>query len=193
MQMRHHRLTNKVVVVMSVALLLTACTGNTRVAPIEGRTDERPAGRVAQEVPPAPGPSVGAAKAPAETQIFPLPDTTDPLRAPLPVPESDAAAVTPPPVVPPSDPALRELVAQAERASSRGDRGAARATLERALKIKPGDGQLWLRLGELNFADGEYEQAVVMAQRARELARGDSPLIAQADDLMTRAGRHLNP
>jgi tetratricopeptide (TPR) repeat protein len=111
--------------------------------------------------------------------------------APVPMPESSQNVPPLPAILPPTDPALRELVVQAERASARGDRGAARATLERALKIQPADAQLWLRLGELNFEEGEFEQAVVMGQRAGELAHGDAALQAQADALVARAQRRL--
>lgn len=172
-----------------VAIILAGCSANTRMAPIEGRQDGTavPVGIEATRPParpPAPAPAPGA------PQVFALPDAEAAPMAPVPVP--DGGSMTPlPPVPPPADPALRELVAQADQAAARGDRGAARSTLERALKIKPGDAQLWLRLGELNFADGEYEQAMVMAQRARELAHGDAALVAQSNALITRAGQQL--
>ena len=168
--------------VVGFALMLGACsTATTRTAPIEGRRpQETPVARPTTAAP-MPLPPQGA-------QVFALPDSQVAPLEPVPVPGAgDSPLTTTHAIKPPLDPALRELVVQAERASARGDRGAARATLERALKIKPENAQLWFRLAELNFVDGEYEQAIVMAQRARELARGERELIYQADQLIERA------
>ncbi len=176
--------------VVGFALLLGACsTATTRTAPIEGRRPQETP--VAQPTTAAPKP-----QPPQGAQVFALPDSQVAPLEPVPVPGPVPGAIDSPPatshaIKPPLDPALRELVAQAERASARGDRGAARATLERALKITPENAQLWFRLAELNFVDGEYEQAIVMAQRARELARGERELIYQADQLIERARSSL--
>lgn len=167
------------------ALQLGACTtGTTRVAPIEERSPEaastmQPAVAPRQETSPLP-------HTPQGTQVFALPDArVSPM---TPAPAIDDAGPASKPL---TDPAMRELVAQAERASARGDHGAARATLERALKIKPDDAQLWLRLAELSLFDAEYEQAIVMAQRARELARGERGVIDRSDHLIARARGEL--
>jgi predicted Zn-dependent protease len=85
------------------------------------------------------------------------------------------------------DPALRELIAQVDAAQSRGDSAAARATLERAVKIKPREAGLWLRLADLSYTGGDFEQALVTAQRARDLAGADAGTRARADDLIRRA------
>lgn len=168
--------------VVGFVLILGACsTATTRTAPIEGRRPQETP--VAQPTTAAPKP-----QPPQGAQVFALPDSQVAPLEPVPVPGAiDGPLTTTHAIKPPLDPALRELVAQAERASARGDRGAARATLERALKIKPENAQLWFRLAELNFVDGEYEQAIVMAQRARELARGERELMYQADQLIERA------
>lgn len=168
--------------VVGFVLILGACsTATTRTAPIEGRRPQETP--VAQPTTAAPMP-----QPPQGAQVFALPDSQVAPLEPVPVPGAiDSPLTTTHAIKPPLDPALRELVAQAERASARGDRGAARATLERALKIKPENAQLWFRLAELNFVDGEYEQAIVMAQRARELARGERELMYQADQLIERA------
>ncbi len=171
----------------SSSMLFSACsTAPSRSVPIEDRRQST----VPVTSPSVPArPSVTAPARPPTTQIFALPDTDVTPSAPLPVPATqnpEAAVITPN-----ADPALRELLAQAERASARGDQGAARATLERALKIKPEDAQLWLRLAALNFDDGEFEQASVMAQRARSLAHGERGVLEQSDQLLARARQHL--
>jgi Flp pilus assembly protein TadD len=85
------------------------------------------------------------------------------------------------------DPALKELIAQVDAAQSRGDSITARATLERAVKVKPREASLWLRLADLDYASGDFSQALVTAQRARDLAGSDAETRARADDLIRRA------
>jgi len=177
----------RLMVLAGIASLLGACATSTQLAPIESRQTASPAGSPNLAEPAAAQPQPAGTRQPVpETRVFALPDDGVAPMAPVPAP---GAAVAPPA---PVDPALRDLVAQADRATTRGDRGAARATLERALKIKPADPDLWLRLGELNLEDGEFEQAIVMSQRARDLARGDPLLLARADALARRAEAALN-
>lgn len=178
-------------VLAGVTLILAACATTTQMAPIESRQaikQEKPATPAGpgqpRRMPEAVGPPT------PETQVFALPD--DEIAPMAPVPGSDGAVVLPVPAAPPVDPALRDLVAQADRATARSDNGAARATLERALRIKPADPDLWLRLGELNLNEGEFEQALVMSQRARDLARGNAAFLARADVLAKRAQAALN-
>ncbi|MGH8597086.1 MAG: tetratricopeptide repeat protein, partial [Gammaproteobacteria bacterium] len=107
-----------------------------------------------------------------------------------------AAEITPTPgaaepLASPSNPAVDELIAKADALSRRGDHGGARATLERALKVKADDAQVWYRLAILNFDEGEYEQAIVAADRCRSLARDDRDLLLRADEVITRAQRGL--
>ncbi len=169
-------------------LLLSACSiAPTRTAPIEERKQHTPP--VVPRTVPVPR-SVTAPAPPPATQVYALPDTAVAPRALLPAPIAPLADTSA--SVLPVDPVLGELLAQVERASARGDQGTARATLERALKIKPEDARLWLRLAELNFDDGEFEQASVMAQRARALAHGERQLLERSDDLLARARQHLN-
>ncbi|MSR14956.1 MAG: tetratricopeptide repeat protein [Gammaproteobacteria bacterium] len=122
-------------------------------------------------------------------KIFALPDldTTNP----APVATTPLAAEETAPKAP-STLAVAELVAKADLASNRGDRGGARAILERALKVKTDDAQIWYRLAELNLGDGEYEQAIVAADRARGLSAGDSNLVTRANSVIARARQESN-
>lgn len=168
--------------------LLTACTTGGPPAPVEGRAP----GDVAKGTPvtrPADASPAAAPATAAGTRVFALPDETGRAAAPLPM---DEAIPVPVPVPLPAertyeDPALRELIAQVDAAQSRGDSAAARATLERAVKIKPREAGLWLRLADLSYASGDFEQALVTAQRARDLAGADAGTRARADDLIRRA------
>lgn len=120
-------------------------------------------------------------------RVFALPDEQGPEVAPAPMQDTLASPGPGTPLPEVRDPVLSELVAQAAVAESRGDLAAARATLERALKVKPREPGLWLRLGELNLAARDYPQALATAQRARELAGADVELKARADELIKRA------
>ncbi|MBM4228166.1 MAG: tetratricopeptide repeat protein [Gammaproteobacteria bacterium] len=175
---------------MLAALLgpLAACTTGGAPAPVEGRTPGGPTKSTAVARPSGASPAAAPATA-AGTRVFALPDESGPAAAPVPM---DEAIPVPVPVPLPAepvfeDPALRELIAQVDAAQSRGDSAAARATLERAVKIKPREAALWLRLADLSYAGGDFEQALVTAQRARDLAGSDTGTKARADDLIRRA------
>lgn len=79
-------------------------------------------------------------------------------------------------------PALAALDERATRAFRAGRFGEAAATLERALDIDSRDASLWLALGWVRLAQGETEQARVLASRARGLT-GDPALECRAERL----------
>jgi len=173
---------------MLAALLgpLAACTTGGPPAPVEGRTP----GGVTKSTPLTRSAGASPAAAPATaagTRVFALPDATGPAAAPVPMDEAIPVPVPLPAERTYEDPALRELIAQVDAAQSRGDSAAARATLERAVKIKPREAGLWLRLADLSYTGGDFEQALVTAQRARDLAGADAGTRARADDLIRRA------
>lgn len=174
----------KLLVLVALLAQLVACTTGGPPAPVEGRTP----GGVTKTAPAAR--PAGASPAPpsaAGTRVFALPDETGPAVAPVPMDEAIPVPVPLPAEPVFEDPALQELMAQVDAAQSRGDSAAARSTLERAVKIKPREAGLWLRLAALNYAGGDFEQALVTAQRARDLAGPDAGTRARADDLIRRA------
>lgn len=175
-----------------VLLHLAACTTGGPPAPVEGRSaggaaGAPPAGRAAAAQP-------RTAPAAAEgTRVFALPDEGAPAVAPVPMDEALPTPVPLPASPAFEDPALKELIAQVDAAEARGDTAGARATLERAVKIKPRDARLWLRLAELSLAGGDAEQALVTAQRARDLAGADAATRMRADDVILRARQGATP
>jgi Tetratricopeptide repeat len=185
---------HRILFMLLLVFALAGCaTGTARNVPIEDR----------QPVSAAHTPTAAAVKrAPdaksdtpvGEPKVFALPDSRVEPSA-LPPPTTRAAPLEqseqPNPAAV-STPAVHELLAKADAATLRGDSGGARAILERALKIKTDDAQVWYRLAELNFDEGEYEQAIVAADRCRGLAGGDRTLIARAVDMISRARRALS-
>jgi Flp pilus assembly protein TadD len=74
---------------------------------------------------------------------------------------------------------------------SRGERAAgsyaeATASIERALRIDPNNPALWIELAEIKAAEGDSEQAEMMARKALTLAGSDRSIMARADQLVGR-------
>lgn len=98
----------------------------------------------------------------------------------------------PPPVVPPREPVVRPrqpvgapaatrqppavlaLLKHAEQQANDGDLGASAASLERAIRINPGDALLWHHLAKVRLAQGEALQAEQLAVKSNSLAPGNS-------------------
>lgn len=57
------------------------------------------------------------------------------------------------------------LLNRAEQSASSGELDEAAALVERAIRIEPRRGDLWLRLGELTFQQSHYEQAEQFARK----------------------------
>ena len=124
-----------------------------------------------------------------------------------PLPDSGASSRFPPPSpqpgersepVPPRDvPAARPqsdasgvsgaLLEQSRAQRAAGSLPAARASLERALRLDPNNAALWLELGELELQTGNSAQAATMARKAMTLAGRDARLSARADRLLDAA------
>lgn len=113
--------------------------------------------------PPTPAPTpapVPESRPPEETQ--PVPEQPPIEETPLP----------PPPVVrePELSPASRALVAQAQSQLAAGNYAVAASSIERALRIEPGNPLLWIELGKIRQAEGNYSQAENMARKAVSMA-----------------------
>lgn len=59
------------------------------------------------------------------------------------------------------------------QATQQKDAGAAIASLEKATRDKPGDGQAWVELGHAYFDTGQAKQAIAAYNKALELLPGD--------------------
>jgi len=67
----------------------------------------------------------------------------------------------------------RAVIALLDRArldSEAGKRGTAGASLERALRIEPRNAWLWHELAQLRLAQGQYAQAITLAQKSTSFA-----------------------
>jgi tetratricopeptide (TPR) repeat protein len=132
-----------------------------------------PAPRPTQAPPPADIPS-----APSPVPLPPPTPRTEPL------PRGDL-----PPVRPQSDAsgASGALLEQSRAQRAAGSVPAARASLERALRLDPNNPALWLELGELELQTGNMTQAATLARKAISLAGRDTRLTARAERLLRAA------
>jgi Flp pilus assembly protein TadD len=83
------------------------------------------------------------------------------------------------------------LVGQAHKQANSGDFGLAAATIERAMRIEPDNPLLWIELGRVRLAAGDYSQADSMAHKAIALATGDPHAQASAWRLVADSQRAL--
>jgi Flp pilus assembly protein TadD len=119
-------------------------------------------------------------------------------KSPTPPPQSTPSAPLPPPPPPPAPragtaaapgpgespytpqprafhlgAATRALVGQAHKQAGGGDYDQAAATLERALRIEPGNPLVWIELGKVRLEEKDGAQADSMGRKALSLATGD--------------------
>lgn len=109
---------------------------------------------------PQPTPVPPSQDAPIETQPATPPASVD---EPQPLPESVARE----PVL---SPASRALVGQAQAQLASGNFAVAASSIERALRIEPGNALLWIELGKVRQAEGNYVQAENMGRKAVAMA-----------------------
>jgi tetratricopeptide (TPR) repeat protein len=76
--------------------------------------------------------------------------------------------------------AASSLVGQARSQLARGEHAVAAATLERAMRIEPGNPLLWIELGKVRQAQGNHAQAEAMGRKALAQASGDARAEAAA-------------
>jgi tetratricopeptide (TPR) repeat protein len=78
----------------------------------------------------------------------------------------------PPPVVrePTLGAASRALVGQAQTQMASKNYTVAAASIERALRIEPDNALLWIELGKVRQAEGNYSQAENMGRKAASMA-----------------------
>jgi len=94
----------------------------------------------------------------------------EPAPAPEPVPEPS----TPPPTREYQlGTASRSLVNQAHAQMQSGNFAVAAGSIERALRIEPNNPLLWIELGRVRHAEGNYAQAENLGRKALSLATGD--------------------
>lgn len=106
-----------------------------------------------------------------------------------PGPETDAPAAPPPltPAPKQENIAIAGLMESARADVAAGRLANAAASLERALRIEPRNPRLWHDLAQVRFRQGQYAQAVSLAQRSNTLAGGDASLKEANDRLIEQA------
>lgn len=114
----------------------------------------------------------GTALPPAVPSAVVIPE--DGMSAPLPpAPTETGNEVViqqPAPVSVSGNRAVVALVERAHQEASSGRRESAGASLERALRIEPRNARLWHELARLRLVQGQYAQAVSLAQKSNSLA-----------------------
>jgi tetratricopeptide (TPR) repeat protein len=157
---------------LSYALLATACSSL-------GTAPSRPS--------PAPAPPVSRPVPPPAPSPDPAPQSrSDPGSARIPS-RPPGGAVAPPRPQSDSTSASSALLAQSRTQRAAGSLPAAKASLERALRLAPNDPEVWLELGELELQTGNNAQAATMARKALSLAGRDYTLAARAQRLVRAA------
>jgi tetratricopeptide (TPR) repeat protein len=134
--------------------------------------------------------SAPAPSSPNDTRQAPNGDATARLPAPSPQPPpSQPPARDVPAARPQSDAsgASSALLEQSRAQRAAGSLPAARASLERALRLDPNNAALWLELGELELQTGNSTQAATMARKAMTLAGRDRQLTDRAARLLRAA------
>ena len=151
---------------LALVLLLAGC------ASVTPTSSPAPAGEAT--FPQAPVPSTSPTMPPeSQVQTSPVPGGEAQPGTALP------AAPEPPPLPPASgNRAVIALLDRAQADAGAGRPDAASATLERALRIEPRNARLWHELAQLRLAQGQYAQAISLAQKSNSFAAGQRPLQA---------------
>jgi tetratricopeptide (TPR) repeat protein len=105
---------------------------------------------------PPPIPTPGT---PMETQPAPMPPAVDIRPLPRPVAREPTLGS-----------ASRALVSQAQAQLASNNYAVAAASIERALRIEPDNPLLWIELGKVRQAEGNYTQAENMGRKAASMA-----------------------
>lgn len=82
--------------------------------------------------------------------------------------------------------ASASLLEQSRAQQAAGSYAEAAASIERALRIEPNNALLWIELGEIKLAEGDAEQAEMMARKALTLADRDRAVENRAYRLINR-------
>lgn len=106
---------------------------------------------------------------PVETTQIEVPDAATP-QVELPQPSDMGTITEPAPPVPEpvasSNPAIIALLDRARLDNQAGKREAAGTSLERALRIEPRNAWLWQELAQVRLTQGQYAQAISLAQKS---------------------------
>ena len=163
------RMGRSALMVLNLGLAYCALTPASAPVPVEDRAPV-----------PAPVPESAATPVPAPASPEPLPEA-------LPLPTPPAAPDRQVGTSPVRPPAVVALLDRVDSASARGNPGQAAAELERALRISPRDGGLWLRLARVRMQQNQWQQAEAVALKCVSLPESDAPTKQAAWNLIGSA------
>lgn len=83
--------------------------------------------------------------------------------------------------------AVIALLDRAQADTSSGQREAAGASLERALRIEPRNPWLWLELAQVRLTQGQYAQAITLARKSNSFARKQARVQAESWQVIGKA------
>jgi tetratricopeptide (TPR) repeat protein len=135
---------------------------------------------------------------PPPQQPQPAPGGAPTLPPPAPPPTEQPPAPTEPVEEAPAPPPVREyqlssasksLVSQARTQAAAGNFAVAASSIERALRIEPNNPLLWIELGRVRQAEGNYAQAENLGRKGLSLATGDPRTQSSAWRLIAEALR----
>lgn len=128
---------------------------------------------------PSPAAATSPGSLPPEVTVQGVPSQDAPAGGAIPSPSVEGIIVdsVPKPVVS-SNKAVVALLDRARLDTEAGQRDAAGASLERALRIEPRNAWLWHELAQLRQAQGQYAQAISLAQKSSSFAGRDRRLRA---------------
>jgi Flp pilus assembly protein TadD len=86
-------------------------------------------------------------------------------------------------------PVSQSLLQQSREQQRYGNYAQAAATLERAIRIDPGEPAVWLELARVRYAENNWPQAEQLARKARSLSGAGSQLRAGAARIIADALR----
>ena len=190
--------------IVVLALAQSACAGRLP-APVDSRVDDpvtreaaaesaTPARSVASDSDGVPQPSdsqTSVISAPAEVGVVSaeMPDISE---VPAEASEEGAGAgELAPQRLASLNPAVMDLLNDANRHTAAGRHDGAAASLERALKIEAKDAALWHRLARTRLDQGRAGLAEALAAKSNSLATGDPNLQAQNWRLIAKARQRL--
>jgi tetratricopeptide (TPR) repeat protein len=102
--------------------------------------------------------------------------TTPPVIVEAPPPKPKPPVIEAPPKAKSANPAVLALLDDAQTNTAASQPEAAGAVLERALRIEPRNPWLWLELAKTRLAEGQYQQAIMLAKKSNSFA-GRQPRI----------------
>jgi hypothetical protein len=149
--------------ILAASLALSACT----LPPFERTPPERS------------GPPASKPGSPGSGPVLTVPPDVTPLppgQTPSEIPPPTTRVPKERPRVPPATLSApsKALVSQAQAQRRKGDLPGASVSLERALRIEPGNPLLWIEMGRLRMDQRNYPQAESMGRKALSTSVGDS-------------------